>query len=404
MRLFKHILVASLVLGASGAASGDVDRILIDRRLEQERIRLLKLDDGSIVYDDEHGLRRREPTSLFLALLDPESVAMMPVPDGEFHVLDLITGERLIGRVAPEFEHRGARADELVWEQMSGEEIAVPLDEIDRLTIVPGDTPRRPDEVDDLIVLRNGDRLGGFVDRIDTSVALDQSGRLVEVPLERVAVIDLANPVEAFDGTLVWLGDGTIVGVSGFRRAGEGRVEPVPARGEREPSESNDFSMALSEIAAVAFDRRALVALGSIAPEFQSPGEGRRWSAPAEVVSESAALSTPDIVLPGPMTVRWVLPAGVTRFATRAELPTTMWVWGDCELVVTMTTRDGDEIELARRRLCAETPEAWINVLLDDSQAGNRRLTITVEEGRYGPIQDRVVLRRPMLLQEGNGQ
>lgn len=404
-RACTNILVAALVLGATGVAPADVDRVLIDRRLEQERIRLLRLDDGTITYDDQHGLRRSEPTSLFLAMLDPESVLSEPQADGgDSHVLTLVTGERLIGRVAVEFEHIDERPDALVWRQPDRGTIVIALDEIDRLTIAPFDDQRRPDEVDDLIVLRNGDRLIGFVDRIGREITLDQDGRLVEIPIERVALVDLANPQALLDGTMVWLTDGTVIGVTEFIAVGDGRVEPISARGMREPSESNDASVSLADIVAVAFDRRALVALGTMAPEFQRPAQGRRWAPPAEIVSESMTLDTPDILLPGPMTIRWVLPAGVTRLATRAQLPPSMWLWGDCVLVVTMTTRDGDELELARRRLSAKTPDTWINVLLDDPQAGNRRLTITLEEGRYGPIQDRVLLRQPMLLQEGSGE
>ncbi len=64
--------------------------------------------------------------------------------------------------------------------------------------------------------------------------------------------------------------------------------------------------------------------------------------------------------------------------------------WGDCELVI----RGGDS-ELWRVRRNAERPTASIGVTVRGSS-----MTVELTEGANGPIQDRVVLRRAMLLVE----
>jgi hypothetical protein len=64
--------------------------------------------------------------------------------------------------------------------------------------------------------------------------------------------------------------------------------------------------------------------------------------------------------------------------------------WGDLELVVL----DGRQ-ERLRSTINAMHPEIVIDVPLS---AAERRLTIRLEPGRYGPVMDRVRLRLPRVL------
>jgi hypothetical protein len=68
-------------------------------------------------------------------------------------------------------------------------------------------------------------------------------------------------------------------------------------------------------------------------------------------------------------------------------------VWGDCELIVESVA--GSKITpLAKARLSGSDPSFEINVPLD----GAAKLRMTIDPGPSGPIQDRVVLRRPLVL------
>ena len=77
------------------------------------------------------------------------------------------------------------------------------------------------------------------------------------------------------------------------------------------------------------------------------------------------------------------------RLATRLELVDPRSPWGDCEVVLAVDNR-----EVLRRRLSAE--ESGADVVVD--LAGAAVLKLSIEPGKYGPIRDRVALRRPLIL------
>jgi hypothetical protein len=88
---------------------------------------------------------------------------------------------------------------------------------------------------------------------------------------------------------------------------------------------------------------------------------------------------------------------------TTAELPREFWTWGDCELVVSISPAGQTAgAELARQHLSAAQPVATINAALGEA-AGERRLRFRLEPGEFGPVQDRIILRRPLLLVDGPG-
>ena len=64
--------------------------------------------------------------------------------------------------------------------------------------------------------------------------------------------------------------------------------------------------------------------------------------------------------------------------------------WGDCEFLISV-----DGVEVLRHHLSSETPS--FPFLVDTP---GRILTIEIDPGRYGPINDRVLIRRPLLLVE----
>jgi hypothetical protein len=89
------------------------------------------------------------------------------------------------------------------------------------------------------------------------------------------------------------------------------------------------------------------------------------------------------------MSATWELPANVKRFAADVELPDSCRVWGDCTLIMTV-----DGKELARVRL---TPQASTSVLAADLPADAKQLTLSLDPGNQGSVEDRVVLKRAIL-------
>jgi len=107
-------------------------------------------------------------------------------------------------------------------------------------------------------------------------------------------------------------------------------------------------------------------------------------------LDDRAALGLSPLEFRGPIKVHYVLPAGATYFAAEARLPAQSRAWGDCDLII----RDDDRTVFTTR-LNAETPTATIGVRLSGST-----LTVEVTEGAAGPIHDRVVLLRCLILVE----
>ncbi len=86
--------------------------------------------------------------------------------------------------------------------------------------------------------------------------------------------------------------------------------------------------------------------------------------------------------------LEYELPQGTQRLSATATLDIGTSPWGDCEFIVRI-----EGIEVLRQRLSSETPA--IAFLIDTP---GRSLTIEIDPGQYGPINDRVLIRSPLLL------
>lgn len=420
------LCVGSVWIGALGALASPDGRgaaeppglaaVLIDRSLEERPVRVMEIGERGLTYVDAEGLVRTEPVEEYVALLAAGGAGEA---GAEASVLELVDGQRLIG--APVKAAGGAGgaggADSVGWVHPVFGALEVPIDRVLRIGLAEveggGGGAGPGAALDDVVVLANGDRLEGFVEGIGASVRLETGGQTLEVPLERAAEIRLANPPEGAEGTVVWLADGTVVRVRDLRTSPEGELrfglvldggeESEPGPGTLAPVDAPEGSpsgwtgrVRLGDVRAVAFDAGALVPVAGLAAMGQRPLGERRWTRPVEV-GEPGVLGVAEVTLPGPMSVVWELPPGALRLALEAKLPETMWMWGDCELVIAAEGARG-EAEVFSARLNAEHPAASVNAELPE---GTRRVRVSVKPGAYGPVQDRVVLRRAVVLVEG---
>jgi hypothetical protein len=144
----------------------------------------------------------------------------------------------------------------------------------------------------------------------------------------------------------------------------------------------------LAGVAAVLFNAEALLPFASMRPRrVQGPPTRYRVPEPT-AMPDRTALGLSPVEFRGPVSATYVLPDGALWFSAEAKLPVLAREWGDCVLVV----RDDDR-QVVSVRLNAERPTASIGVSLTGSV-----LTIEITEGTAGPIQDRVVLERAMIL------
>ncbi len=416
----RQLILATLCVaaGLAPAARADdgVPRILLDRELNTRRVMLTGIDDDWVTWLDAADRQRRAPTADLVAILAPGG-EIMPEPmrnqiarSLNFPIIETTDGQRLTARVRPDSE-RSSEHVELVL--VGGSTLRVRVEQINRLSMPRADAPAAdaPDDaLDDVVVLANGDTLRGFVAHLGPEITIEVEGAVRRVSLDQVARIDLANPPAPAMGARARLDDGSVLACESIST--EGGVVTLRlslGAGERdasgsESSAATELRLPISRIAGVVFDRgeggAAVRALSDASPTTFRPTGSRRW-APAPKFDTNAAgvLGDARIVLPGPMSVRWSIPDDASRIAGVLSLGERPGAWADCDVVIRVIDEDGVASELARHRLRAAEPEAGFNLDLAWGGTG-RAIEFVVEEGAYGPVQDRVVLDRVLLLVE----
>jgi hypothetical protein len=383
----------AVLIGACPVHADDVTpRVLIDTRLQERVASVSGIDGGDIrVVDDQGQVRTLDGRDYVGFIARYPSLREIDAPAG---VLELTDGQRFVGTLMA-----GQTDDEVLrWNHASLGTLRVPLEEIADIVFSGPGLVHTPLEsrVDDEVILANGDRISGFVEQIGDEVIIESGGAMREVPRGGVSTILLANPVQPMAGAFIWLADGSVVSILDAQMTSEGLIRLTASLGVTEDSsiaESGVGEVSIHEVQAAAFDAGRLVALGRLTPAGYEPASNRRWSEPPTTGDASTALLGAAIIeIPGPMSVWWDLPEGVSRLGLVAELPVSMQTWGDCEIIVEVGG-DGSWREKARERLNADRPEVRINVTIDEPG-----LRIRVDEGRYGPIQDHVRIVRALLL------
>jgi len=423
--LWAHPAAAQTATGAP--------RVLIDRRLQEREVYFVGIDDRLLRYLDSGGLPRSEPIADYLALLPGSAEAATPrrtiipadtEPQGPPELsaasppaamLELTDGQRFAGLPTPSDPGAAPQnPDTIRWTHPVLGPLEIKLDQVRRIRLnQPADEAPIAPAADDIVILSNGDRLAGFIESIGATLHFSVAGKdkAVEIPLDRIQELVLANPAQRPPphAIMAYFRDGSIIAC---RALNTNRVGELTINRRLQDSESPDPkpseapahpSLRLDDLLAAAFDAAAMVPLATIPPATQEPAPGRRWTRPARAIDpHRTILAAADITIPGPMTVEWDLPAGATRILSTAELPRQNWTWGNCILVVSIvpaTPSQAAETELLRQRLSADQPAATLSAALPD-RPWPRRLRIRLEPGDYGPIQDQIILRRPLLLIE----
>ena len=423
-RLAVALVVSAFVAGAAGAP-----RAIVDRSLGRSDVDLVGWDDSVVLFHDEFGRLREEPVGSIVAILPVGSgeTRGLERPDdaslagGTPVVFDLVDGQRLIGSMGP-WDSSSVGADDLtdlpeavaLFSSRMGIR-PVPLDRVSRIVVDPWSRgPAMPTVwtpgVDDEVVFRNGDRASGFVLEISGGVDFDDGDRERRFELEQIAEIRLGNEPAERSSARIWSREGEILDERsvGFDTDGAmmfaGAAEPdADERGDE--AGSVPLERSLREVLAANVSGDRLMPLASLERVEVRPGAGRRWTAVPRAGSlASAPLDTPHVVLPGPMRVEWRLPPDAERFGAIARLGGTLerplaraGRWADAGVRVSVRTGDDEQL-LFEGALERGSGAAPIAVELPGVGEIGRVLVVEITDGRYGPIQDSVLLDRPMLL------
>ncbi len=371
-------------------------RVLLDRSLEPHQIKLISISDEVIIYEDDLGRRRQATVGGFVALLPAlPSEASLATPrsapsksGGAPGFLELTDGQRFPGQPAA----TGGQGDAMVWSHPLFGRLSAQIDSIARIVLQgSAETSTQQNTEDagtDQLVLVNGDRLVGFIVSLGDPVEFEADNTSISLPIERIAEASLSNPSRPLSGLVVWLDDGTVAVVASLETTQDQGVSVRLQDGQT-------ATVQLDDVRAIAFAAGRLRPLASLTPTSQQVIGDRRLTDPLHIITSTGAdgatdLNTPDIEFPGPMKASWNLPAGVVRLAGVAELPLDSLPWGDCEFVIQL-----NGVELLRDRLNQNNTRVKFSLPVEAGE-----LVISVEPGEYGPISDRVVLRRPLLLVE----
>ncbi len=392
VRVVKRFVMVFGVGWIAGVAcaQGPWPATLIDNQLRSRSVSLVGLDGREVEYVDDSGRTRRAPIGSLIALLPvmntgAASIGEAGIGGADEGVVELVDGQRLPGRLVP----TAGGGEVIVWEHSSFGEITIALEDIAVMarTRSAHEALGTGERVEDELLLVNGDRLSGFVIELGEPVEIETESGVVRVEHDRVAGAALSNPSKPLTGMIVWLADGTVAQVDSALTESSGVISLSLTGGQSARYE-------MRWVDGLAFEAGGIVALSSLEPIEQRGLDERLYAwgieREARVVRTDIALRAGDIVLPGPMEVVYELPEGTTRISGGARLPAGIGRWGDCEVVLAV-----DGLEVWRERLHSGASSAVFNI-----EARGETLTIRVEEGRYGPVWDRVTIERAMIAVE----
>ncbi|MBM4107231.1 MAG: hypothetical protein FJ255_00190 [Phycisphaerae bacterium] len=404
---------ALLLLPAAAAAQPDLSWLIYRADLTTLEAVEIRLEAQSLHYRDARGQRRSIPRQSIAAILRVDSAATflehgrtapppapprptVPVPeepgppaDAEepppmASLIALTDGQVFRGRLSPQAP---SRAETALWDTPHFGTLILPLDRLAWVRL--NADAELPDPASgDALRLSNGDRLEGFVGRLQPTVDVEPAagGKPIELAPAQVASIRLANPAAASTAPRVWLGDGTIADLDQLtteRAAQGGEVFAV-----RLPS-GQVADVPPDQLLAARLASGVLLPLAQLDARAEPPAD-RPWTPPLRT-GDPSPLGLADIELPGPMKVSWTLPRGAIHLSLTAELPLDARLWGDATLTIAL---DGT---LASVRLSSAEPSHDLTLGLPRPDRADRVLTATLDQGRFGPIQDRATLKRALL-------
>lgn len=397
---FSLVIFALAAVGqpVSGpVAQTPAQRVLVTRDLAARQVLVTRL--GEVVkYQGPNGRAQSMPLTEVLAILPAPSQtgSRRAASDADAEpraVLALATGEKVHGEaVWPEMP-----SESFGWRSELLGQFAVKLDEVLGWHAEGVDMPLGS-AAGDVLRLANGDVLSGFLATVSTgkiSIEVDKKARTVDPSV--VVAASLSTPAKPGAGPMVFLNDGTALLIDGLAAgtgdAQSGAVLAATRRGQ-------SLSIRADTVVAYAADASALTSLSALSQPLMTPTGGRNWTPGIEVVDPTAPLGISDIVLPGPMEVTWTLPGKAGRIAASLELDPASRVWGDCVVTVTLTSGKGAAgsggagKDLLKARLNEDSPVASFLA----ETVGGGSIKIKVDPGERGPVQDRVIIRRPMIL------
>ncbi len=393
---------AAYVASFAGLASASPSVVILDENLQPRTAGLVALTAGdsgrraSIIFLDQNRVRREasphagaQSAVALIPPLEPLWIKRDPPrvsrsADQLSGVLVLADGQRFPGR----FADSAAPDDSVAWSHPRFGLIVAPLERIAHIEPIDhrseSTSEASTERFRDRLSLTNGDALEGFVLSLADPMEIETDSGVIEVPRSRVSRVDLASDALQPDGLMVWLDDGSVAALSDAQLVDDETLL-LTLR-----DTGGGARYALTSVTSAALDASRIVPLSGLRIRSEEALGERTLldGARIELPRNPAPLGAADVLYPEPMAVEYELPEHSSRFAAVAELPRDAFPFGDCEFVVSV-----DGVEVLRERL--NPSRAAVEFSVD---ARGSVLRVALEPGEYGPINDRALLRRAIIL------
>lgn len=232
---------------------------------------------------------------------------------------------------------------------------------------------------EDVVRLRNKDLITGLVLDVGSSVEIEnQDSETIRIPMDRIDSLSLVNPPKDASLSTMWLLQGDKVPIEGHE-FGIGTGLRMPGREPLQPS----------NILSIALDPGRLVPLSECPSSVEMLEDMIRYRIPEPSVSSGTwSLDAAPIELKGPLRARWTLPESGMGFIGTLTIPRTDRRVGSFGI----TIKDGRKVVL-KMTLDGDNPTADVSIQMESNE-----LTIEIDEGEMGPIQDVLRLDRALLI------
>jgi hypothetical protein len=318
--------------------------------------------------------RKKEPTSRD----QPDQAA------SEVGLIVRSDGQRLRGRlIGGSGDGQTAR-----WRHPTLGGVAIALDQLRGFHRNANHLPKAGD--DDVILLKNGDRLTGFLEAIhETTLTVDpnKADQSLTLPLKRVRALRLANPLQNWpdEQHTLTLEDGSRLAASDLE------LHEQALRAQAPWLKQGTASFAVKQIRRLSLTGGPwrLIPLARQDFELISGGSAFGVAMPPRVMDRSVALHAP-------VAVRFTLPNGAKRFSTHVRLAPEAGAeavarWAGCTLLI--EPADGETARFSFDGQKAR--QKRINLAM---KPGASAITLRVEPGINGPVLDRLQLDDARIL------
>lgn len=238
---------------------------------------------------------------------------------------------------------------------------AVPMDTVGIQAVVFAGAGMPAAAEEDVVELRNGDRVQGIVTAIGPKSLSVERGSgadrtVVELDMPAISSFRLAGPAKERAGSRVWLSDGTVIDAPTAEWVDAGYLRLPGVAGARMPI----MTVPRRLVAAVQSSPASVVSLASMTPAIAPPKgmERVREATPAPTAQSGTwALDAPPIEVEGPVVLTYPAPAAPSRLVAVVRRPATARSAGTPDLVVRAGGR-----ELFRERLGADRERLEVRV------------------------------------------